>query len=768
MPYSIDETESVPDAAARGATSPRPDCVLLADALLDEEARGLRRTSNGNEAGWPELPVVVFMEAEREGRARLRTLLRAGATEVLRPSERTTARLDQMIESAIDRHLATKGGSGRWAFESRGTTAERNLLEAILDAAPTGIIVVDANGKILHMNQANERLWGDAPYSKSIEEYWEWKAWWADGSKRHGRRVLPHEWAMARALAGESVRRDLIELEPFDRPSVRRTMLCSAAPVRDRSGEVVGAVVAQMDITDLVAAQAAMRRNEERYRLVARATNDVIWDWDLQTNRLEWNDAVREHVGCSPEGMGTTLRQWSDRIHPDERESVTLGLLAAIEGSAESWTDEYRFRREDGTYATFLDRGYIARDRLGRAYRMIGSMLNVTERREIERALREADRRKDEFLAVLAHELRNPLAPVRTAVQLLREVGPKDPLLDRARDVIDRQVVHMAKLIDDLLDVSRVTRGTLQLRKERCDLGALVRQTAEDYRASLESNGLRLLLDVSDTPLWIEGDPTRVVQMVTNLLHNAARFTPEGGRVTVRARTNADRSQVVVSVEDTGIGMDRALLARVFDPFCQAEQGLARSKGGLGLGLALTQGLAELHGGTVVAESEGVGRGSTFSICLPLVSPPERVEEARARPAGRDLRIVVIEDNEDSAEILAQLLTLSGHQVQIAFDGRAGLTLVRDVHPDVVISDIGLPGSTDGYEVARTVRAETKDDGPLLIALSGYAQDEDRRRSREAGFDTHLAKPPDLEKLRAMLEDAARREFTRSTHSGSN
>jgi PAS domain S-box-containing protein len=243
------------------------------------------------------------------------------------------------------------------------------------------------------MNPANERLWGSPPLSSSVDEYREWKGWWADGSERHGRRLEAQEWAMARALRGEVAPGDIVEIEPFDAPGTRRTMLNSGAPVRDASGRILGAVVAQMDITARVQAEAAVRKNEERHRLVSRATNDVIWDWDLQTNRVEWNEAAVAHFGLSPEELGPTIEGWISRIHPEDHDRVVSGIHAAIDGGRDSWMDEYRFRRRDGSYATFLDRGHIGRDASGQALRMIGSMLDLTERHRTEAALRESKER---------------------------------------------------------------------------------------------------------------------------------------------------------------------------------------------------------------------------------------------------------------------------------------------------------------------------------------------------------------------------------------
>jgi len=367
---------------------------------------------------------------------------------------------------------------------------------------------------------------------------------------------------------------------------------------------------------------------------------------------------------------------------------------------------------------------------------------------ERNRTLQEADRRKDEFIAILAHELRNPLAPVRTAVEILRRTPGAQLRQRTACEVVERQVAHMARLIDDLLDVSRIARGKLSLHREPCDFAAIARQTAEDYRPSLEGAGLHLAVEVAG-PLWVEGDPVRLAQMVGNLLNNAQRFTPPGGRVRVSAQAREGRAQV--DVEDTGVGIPPELQARLFDPFSQADQDLARSKGGLGLGLALTRGLAQLHGGSVGVHSAGPGRGSRFSLCLPLAAAVEAAPAGAptAAPAGR--RILVIEDNEDAALTLADLLGLMGHEVRVAFTGEGGVAAAREFQPEAVISDLGLPGRLDGYGVGRALRMDPALRHVRLIALSGYADPRSRERSREAGFDVHLAKPADLSALEAAL-----------------
>ena len=375
---------------------------------------------------------------------------------------------------------------------------------------------------------------------------------------------------------------------------------------------------------------------------------------------------------------------------------------------------------------------------------------------QAQEALHQAYQRQDEFMAILAHELRNPLAPVRTAVEIVLRIDGLQPTQQRACEVIARQVAHMARLIDDLLDVSRIARGKMPLHRERCDLVSIAHQTAADYRDSLEAMGLALVIEVSPEPIWVDGDPVRLAQMMANLLSNAMRFTDRGGQVRLRVEGDVATGMARVCVIDTGIGIAPELLPKLFDPFGQAHQDLARSKGGLGLGLALTRGLAQMHGGTVEVQSEGLGRGATFILTLSLLAsePEGQVPIAPSDAAPDALRILVIEDNVDAAQSLADLLTLLGHQVRVAFDGERGVQAAQDERPDAVISDIGLPGAIDGYGVAARLRGLPEFAGVRLIALSGYVDAQARERARQAGFDAHIAKPADLSELEAALRSA--------------
>ncbi len=377
----------------------------------------------------------------------------------------------------------------------------------------------------------------------------------------------------------------------------------------------------------------------------------------------------------------------------------------------------------------------------------------VADRERAEQALKEADRRKDEFLAVLSHELRNPLAPIRNSLHLLEKAPAGSEVVPRAREIIVRQVGHLTRLVDDLLDTTRVSHGKLQVHRERLELGELVQRTADDHRQLFAARRIDLTVTTPARGVYVDGDPTRLAQVIGNLLQNSVRFTHGGGRVSLAVAAVDGAAEL--RVRDDGIGIEAAVMPRLFKAFSQADETLDRKRGGLGLGLALVKGLVELHGGTVEAKSAGKGAGTEFLVRLPAVEPPaaRSARAAEAPPLPR--RILVIEDNLDAAESLGAVLQLEGHSVEVAHDGPQGIARARELRPDVVLCDIGLPGM-DGYEVARTLRAEPASRRPFLVALSGYALPEDQGRATDAGFDAHLSKPPVIEQLRSAIARAPR------------
>jgi two-component system CheB/CheR fusion protein len=371
------------------------------------------------------------------------------------------------------------------------------------------------------------------------------------------------------------------------------------------------------------------------------------------------------------------------------------------------------------------------------------------ELRDANLQLAEADRRKNEFLAVLSHELRNPLAPITNSLYILDHAEPGGDQASRAKQTIGRQVTQLSNLVNDLLDVTRIARNKVRLQNERLELNDLVRRAVEDNRSHFERAGIRLELAEAPRPVVMVADGTRVAQVVGNLLHNAAKFTLRGGYT--RVSISSEDGQAVVRVQDNGVGISSENLARLFQPFMQAEHTLDRSKGGLGLGLALVKGLVELHGGTVSAHSEGLGKGTEFIVRFPLASDvPAEAGDSHIRPVASRRRVLIIEDNVDAADSLREALELGGHEVEVAYNGPDGLAKARVFEPEVVFCDIGLPGM-DGFEVARVFRADNALKRTLLVALSGYALPEDVKRAQEAGFESHLAKPPSIEKLYRLL-----------------
>jgi len=512
------------------------------------------------------------------------------------------------------------------------------------------------------------------------------------------------------------------------------------------------------DVTGRKRVEQALREGEKRFRTLFEtmtegfSLDEIVCDGDgkpVDLRYLEVNPAFERHTGLkAAEIVGRTLLELFPDAEPTWVErygNVALtGEPAHFEGSfgpLGRWFEVSAYQTEPGRFAVVF--------------------FDTTERKKAAEALRaanlqlvEADRRKSDFLAVLSHELRNPLVPIRNSVHLLERAPPGSEQAAKARDVIRRQTDHLTRLVDDLLDVTRISRGKIELQRARIDLRDVVRRACDDHRTLFQGRGVLLRVETPD-PVWIDADETRIAQVVANLLQNAAKFSHEGHAVVASVGT-AD-GQAEIRVRDEGIGIRPDLLPRLFEPFVQAEGGLARTKGGLGLGLALVKGLVQLHGGSVRASSGGEGLGAELVVKLPLARAPERPAiQAVAPGPARGLEILVIEDNVDVAQTVAEVLEMEGHRVHVAIDGASGIAKARELEPEVILCDIGLP-DIDGYEIARTLRAADALRATRLVALSGYAQPEDRRRAIEAGFDAHLAKPPSLEQLLASLSRPGRR-----------
>jgi len=503
------------------------------------------------------------------------------------------------------------------------------------------------------------------------------------------------------------------------------------------------------DITDRKLAEEALRESERRFRKMADTAPAMLWT-DEHERCTFLSRGWYEFTGMTEEealGLG-----WADAIHPDDRDEV-LRIVLDAERRGQPYAVDYRLRRADGAYRWVNGAGRPCWSDTGELTGFIGSVIDVHERKLAEEALREADRRKDEYLAMLGHELRNPLSAVRTATELLKLTGLHDPRLQRIHGVLERQTSHMAALIDGLLEVSRIARGKIHLEEQVLDVREILERVIVDRSAAIQASGLELQTRFPDEPLWVSADPVRLVQVFDNLLANALKFTKPPG--SLRVSLERDGDQAVARVRDTGVGIRSEMLSRIFEPFQQdAPQDTARAAGGLGLGLALAKGLVELHRGTITAYSEGPGTGAEFVVRLPLALRAVETEHHDARAAGastlRAKRILLVEDNVDAASMLRDLLELEGHHVETASNAPDALVALRREKPDLVLCDIGLPGM-NGYELARTIRADESLRDIALVAVTGYGQPVDRKRTKEAGFDEHLTKPLALPVLDEVL-----------------
>jgi PAS domain S-box-containing protein len=520
------------------------------------------------------------------------------------------------------------------------------------------------------------------------------------------------------------------------------------AEVSSRGATVDGArtlISVVRDVTDRKRAERALRESEEKYAAIHEHAPFAIALTKLSDGTLvEVNDAwVRMFGYTREETVGRKAADLALVGDPASRSRLDEAMREG--GSAREWEAAYSTRSgEHRIFSAVVNVVEIGGQRF-----LLLNAHDITERKRADEELRRSDRQKTDFLAVLSHELRNPLAPIRNSIYLLERAAPDSEPAARARGVLRRQTEHLTRLVDDLLDITRISRGKITLQRTVIDLREIVHRTTDDLLSVFHRSEVELRVEHAAGPVWVDADATRLSQVVGNLLHNSVKFTPRHGIVVVGIATVGGRAEIYV--RDTGIGIEPDQVERMFEPFAQADHGLARTNGGLGLGLALVKGFVELHGGSVRARSDGLGRGAEFVVVIPTCEP--RADESgapRARPRAAGRLVLIIEDNVDAGQSLADILRLKGHRTSLARDGRSGIELARELRPDVVVCDIGLP-DLDGYEVARALRGDDSLRSVRLIALSGYAQAEDLQRAREAGFDVHIAKPADIDKLTAAI-----------------
>ncbi|WP_422930478.1 PAS domain S-box protein [Singulisphaera sp. PoT] len=643
---------------------------------------------------------------------------------------------------------AQRQAEERFAQLAIETERERRLFDTVLTSIPDYIFVFSPDGRFVYANKALLDLWGlsrDEAIGKTMAELkypWDVEAQILrdiDIVVETGRTVEDGTWYMSPSGATGYYEYTL-------------------APVFGTEGDVVQVAGTARDILDRKRAEEAVRRSEERLRLIVENAKDfAIITLDQAGVITGWNSGAANIFGYQEsEILG---RDGRIIFTPEDREQGRPEY--EMEQALQTGRVENERWHINKAGERFWASGLVTPLKDGEtAVGFLKIMRDMTEARRshemLEKqaeALREADRRKDEFLATLAHELRNPLAPVRNGLQIMRMAGDDRRVIDEARTLMERQVSHMVRLIDDLMDVSRITRGKLKLRRDRVELATVVHSAVEASRPLVEAAEHELAVTMPTRPIVVDADPTRLAQVISNLLNNAAKYTESGGNITLAVEREA--SDVVVTVRDNGVGIPAEMLPHVFDMFTQVDRSLERSQGGLGVGLTLVKRLVEMHSGSVEARSGGPGRGSGFEVRLPLAAElvPESSSDGNpknSKAAVKGRKILVVDDNYDSAKTLARLLKMMGHEARIAHDGGEAVTQADDYRPDLIILDIGLP-VMNGYDVATAIRSLDWGKNISIVALTGWGQEGDRRRSREAGIDRHLVKPLDPSILESLL-----------------
>lgn len=790
-------------AAWLGSREPGPPGAPLEEVLRDSEERVQALFSSSSEAlffseagrilGANPAACALFGAAEQDLCGRPRASLfdsddpRAAAVLARPPSaDRAAVRFVRADGARFEGEIRSAALARGRALDFVRDAAEREALlsevqrhaaqiDAVFDSTEEALLVCDETGRIARANPAFHRTFGapcdgaQAPRLESAE----------------GEPLAAGQWPGARALRGEVVRGMVLRAHPPCGPAGWFSV--TAVPIL-AGGKLSGAAVSFTDVTESRLAEHALRESEERLAVVLRASGGGYCEHaaDRGAGNQSPGDPSQElTTSGGPAGMplrGASSRWFAKvlgydsedlpdmpgciawfagQLHPDDRSRFEARYGDFLSGKQAVFEEEVRARRKDGTWCYIRATGAaVQRDEQGRPSYVAGLLFDIDARKraELDReqlvaALREADRRKDEYLAMLGHELRNPLAPIRNSLYVLERAPPGAEQAKRALSIIDRQVNHLVRLVDDLLDASRAAHGAIQLNPEPLGLCDLVRRAADDHRSIFTEAGLELRVDTPPEEVRVRGDRMRLSQVVGNLLQNAAKFTPRGGTVTASAGRDPG-GRGIVRVRDTGSGIPQEILPRLFEPFTQAETSLDRSKGGLGLGLSLVRRLVELHGGTVAALSMGPGLGTMFEVALPLHAEagpaPEGDQPAPSPRWGEPRRVLVIEDNPEAASSLRAVLQLMKHAVEVASTGPDGIQKAKGFRPDVVLCDIGLPGM-DGYDVARALRADPELTRTPLVALTGYADPEDIAKCTRAGFDHHMAKPPSVQALSQLL-----------------
>ena len=624
------------------------------------------------------------------------------------------------------------------------------MMRATLESTTDGILVTDANGEVTGFNQKFVDMWRLPREAMDAREH-------RQLLEITGRRFKEPEKFRARIeeIYASSPPESFDLLEVADGSVVERFSKIQFVEERN-----VGRVWSFRDITGHKRAEEELRQQREWFQVTLSSIGDAVITTDTQSKVTFLNPVAEMMTGWRmDEASGQPLEKVFNIINEETRQPAANPVAKVLrEGIVVGLANHTALIAKDGTERSIEDSAAPIRDATGNISGAVMVFHDVTERRRAEKALKDADKKKDEFLATLAHELRNPLVPIRNGLKVLQLAGNNPVMAENTRSMMDQALNQMVRLVDDLLDASRITTGKLQLRKEWAELAAVVQSAVETSRPLIDERGHKLTVTLPPAPVLLDADPIRMAQVFSNLLNNAAKYSEEGGHIALTAELHGE--EVIVRVTDRGIGIPADHLPHIFEMFMQVDTSFERSQGGLGIGLSLVKGLVEMHGGRIEAHSDGPGRGSEFVVRLPVVitqpSPglhPAIDDREKAPPAAK-CRILIVDDNSLSSKSTAMLLRLMGYEIATAFDGSEGIEIARTFRPDVILLDIGLP-KVNGYEAARRIREQPWGKSILMIAVTGYGQDEDRRRSLEAGFDYHMIKPVNLVELEKTLTELA-------------
>jgi PAS domain S-box-containing protein len=633
--------------------------------------------------------------------------------------------------------------------------AERVLREsearyrAIVETTPECVKLVGPDGTLLQMNPAGltmieaenaETVLGQCVYDVIAPEY---RAAYCDFNEQ----VCRGE--------GGTLEFDIVGLK-----GTRRHMETTAVPLASSASDgSYDHLAVTRDVTGRVESNRALEESRARLDYAVSVSGVGFWYCDLPFDVLNWDDRVKEHFWLLPNAR-VTIDTFYDRLYPDDRARTREAVERTIQSRIPYEIDYRTVDPNTGAIKWIRARGVTAYNPNGEPIRFDGVTLDITAHKMAEESLREADRKKDEFIALLAHELRNPLAPLRNGLQVVRLAREADAgAVDKALSMMERQLSHMVRLVDDLLDISRISRNKMELRREEVLLADVIDSAVETANPLIESEGHELNVILPSQPIYLNADLTRLAQVFSNLLTNSAKYTPQRGRIWLSAERKG--GEVIVSVRDTGIGIPADSLGSVFAMFSQVNAAIERSNGGLGIGLALVKGLVEMHGGSVIAASEGDGKGSTFTVTLPVLGDylddvVQSIADGGITSPSQIRRVLVVDDNQDGAESMAEMLRLLGDEVLTANDGLEALVAAEAFRPEVILMDVGMP-RLNGLDATQRIREQPWGDNIAIIALTGWGQESDRDRSHSAGCNGHLVKPVSLPELEKMIAEVSRK-----------